>query len=173
MAESDPVSTRSRRMSELGDKTQKRTWRQTEKRSTTQLDDRFYDQVIIGSDLSKHRQKVSDSIIPDHLAVFDSNGVPLNIEDLDDFRSVSHFEIVEDKNYQIEIVQGRNNLISKTLKQIQERNSLLSSLGASVHQTIRIDMSGHGTISLNEMESFYERLIEIIPDNVDIEIMLK
>lgn len=173
MAESDPASTRSQRMSELGDKTKKRNWRQTEKRSTTQLDDRFYDQVVIGPDLTKHKHKYKGSVIPDHLAVFDSDGIAMNIDDLENFRSVSHFEVVEDKNYQIEYKKGRNNLISKALEQIQERNALLSSFGATVHQTIRIDMSGHGQILLKEMEIYYKRLIETVPDNVDIELLLK
>ena len=107
------------------------------------------------------------------MAVFDSDGIAMNIDDLENFRSVSHFEVVEDKNYQIEYKKGRNNLISKALEQIQERNALLSSFGATVHQTIRIDMSGHGQILLKEMEIYYKRLIETVPDNVDIELLLK
>lgn len=173
MRESDPQSTRTLRMVELSDKNNRRTWRQTEKRSTTQLNDNYYDQIIIGPDLKKSSKKIEGSIIPDHMSGYDSNGGILDLESIDDFSVVSHFDIIEDKNYKIETENGRNNLINNIVKQVNKRNNVLTRNGATVHQTYRIDMSGHGDILTSDMEELYNRLVSCIPENVDIEVMLK
>ena len=150
-----------------------RTPRESEINTQRILDnssDDFTHQTILDENLNSISKREAGSIAPDHMAAYDANG---NVIKGDSYAGASHFEIVEDKNYSIENSSGRSNLIQNIVEQAENRNARLGQNGATVHQTYRIDVTGHENISLNSIESLYNKLMDKLPDNVDIEFVLK
>ena len=127
-------------------------------------------QTILDENLQTLSKREANSIVPDHMAAYDQNG---NVIKGNDYSQASHFEVVEDKNYSIESSSGRGNLVSNICKQAENRNNALGVNGATVHQTYRVDLSGHDNISLYRLEALYENLNNKLPDNVDVEFVLK
>lgn len=149
-----------------------RTPIESEKKTEEMLDNENKDythQTILDENLHTLSRREAGSIAPDHMAAYDNEG---NVIKSDDYSSVAHFDIVEDKNYGIEKDYGRNNLIQNICDQAENRNTILGVNGATIHQTYRIDVSGHEDISLEQLENLYEKLNSKLPDNVDVEFVL-
>ena len=149
-----------------------RTPVESEKKTETMLDNESNDythQTILDENLHTLSKREAGSIAPDHMAAYDKDG---NVIKGDDYSTASHFEVVEDKNYSIEKTSGRSNLVQNICEQAENRNNALSVNGATVHQTYRIDVSGHENVSLQQLDALYDNLNSRLPNNVDVEFVL-
>lgn len=149
-----------------------RTPIESEKKTEEMLDSECKDythQTILDENLHTLSKREVGSIAPDHMAAYDKDG---NVIKGDDYSCASHFEIVEDKNYSIEDSSGRSNLVQNICKQAENRNEVLGVNGATIHQTYRIDVSGHEEVSVQKIDDLYNRLNNRLPDNVDVEFVL-
>lgn len=126
-------------------------------------------QTVVAPDLKESSRKVKGSKIPDHMAAYDKNG---NVIKSGDYSHASMFDIVEDKNYKIQTKSGQDNVYNNIMKQAKDRNEFFGKNGAAVHQTYRIDVSGHGDIPYAELQELYEKLEKNLPDNVDVEFIV-
>ena len=149
--------------------TQTRTPQTSEYRVEMTLDDNYQSQVTIGQDFKKAPYGSKGSIRLDDAAGWDASGNPLDLNNVKDFRELGKIDVKEVKNYSIETAQGRASLKQNIIKQATQRNKILSQAGAEVNQTYIIDVVGHGKITIGQIQDLYERLMNALPPNVDID----
>ena len=150
--------------------TQTRTPQTTEYRVDMTLGDDYQSQVTVRQDLTAGKYGEKGSIRLDHASGWDADGNPVNLRNgVEDFKSIRRFDVIEDKNYAIETARGRASLKRNIIRQATQRNNVLSQAGAEVNQTYVIDMAGHGKVTIGQIQDLYERLIDALPPNVDID----
>lgn len=150
-----------------------RTPAQTELKSATMLDDGFRHQVTIDADMNITRYGTKGAIRPDHIKAYDNFGNVIDLDEVADVKQVAKFEIVEDKNYRIQYKGRQRALWKNILDQSNNRIEYLAQHGAIVEQIYRIDLAGHGKISLGEISDLYQKIMDTVPPNVNIEWIYK
>lgn len=152
--------------------TDKRKWRETEVKYSTLISDEYVEQVYIAPDLTKTSYKAKGSKGPDQIVGYKNNKA-LDLKNMDDFSVAEYFDVHELKNYSIEKAQNRSNLKGNIMQQANSNNMLLTSKGATVHQTFVIDLVGHGKTLVSDFKDLYESLYKQLPNNVDVKMLLQ